>query len=133
MVKVEQVGLVPAAARRVVLYAANTYGPYRKQVEAGWLGLTGVAIPASAGHGRRRAVIRRGSGRGAEEEREGEAAAASSPHLPNIAVENPAAESFEAIPVMLRGIPANPETGSSGSEISIAAFRALTWCGCRPD
>jgi hypothetical protein len=49
-----------------------------------------------------------------------------------MAVEYPAAASFVAIPVMFRGIPANPETGSSGFEISMAAFSALTWYGWRP-
>jgi hypothetical protein len=39
---------------------------------------------------------------------------------------HPAAASFVAIPVMLRGTPAYPETGSAGLEISIAAFSALT-------
>ena len=49
-----------------------------------------------------------------------------------MAVEYPAAASLVAIPVMFRGIPAKPDTGSNGFEISIAAFSALTWYGWRP-
>lgn len=52
---------------------------------------------------------------------------------PKAAVAYPAALSLVAIPVMLRGMPAKPETGSSGLEMSGLALRLLTWYGLRPD
>jgi hypothetical protein len=53
--------------------------------------------------------------------------------LPNAAVTYPAAAIFVAMPVMLRGMAAKPETGSDRFEISAALLSALTWYGWRPD
>ena len=52
---------------------------------------------------------------------------------PKKAVWYPAAFILVAIPVMLRGIAANPDTGSAGFEMDGAAFSTFTWTGRRPD
>ena len=50
-----------------------------------------------------------------------------SPHFPNMCVLYPAAAIFMAMPVMLRGIAAMPETGSAGLKISGPALSGF--CG----
>ena len=45
----------------------------------------------------------------------------------------PAAESFAATPVMLRGMAAKPETWSIGLCTSGPRFSGFTWYGLRPD
>lgn len=50
-----------------------------------------------------------------------------------MAVWYPASSIFDPSPVIDRGTPAYPESGSAGFEISIAALRTLTWMGLRPD
>ena len=47
-------------------------------------------------------------------------------HFPNAAVEYPAAAILVAIPVILRGMAANPEMGSSRFEIDGSAFSGFT-------
>ena len=49
------------------------------------------------------------------------------PHFPNMCVLYPAAAIFIAMPVMLRGIAAMPETGSAGLKISGPALSGF--CG----
>ena len=49
------------------------------------------------------------------------------PHFPHMCVLYPAAAIFMAIPVMLRGIAAMPETGSAGLKISGPALSGF--CG----
>lgn len=53
-------------------------------------------------------------------------------HLPKKYVVYPTALSWEASPVMFRGMPAKPETGSAGLYMDGASFIGLTWKGLRP-
>ena len=54
-------------------------------------------------------------------------------HLPTWCVLYPAARIFVAMPVMFRGIPAKPETGSAALRTSAGLLRMLTCVGRRPD
>ena len=54
-------------------------------------------------------------------------------HFPKPAVRYPAAAILVAMPVMLRGIAAKPDTGSSALLIEGSAFSGLTWKGFLPD
>ena len=54
-------------------------------------------------------------------------------HFPTKWVRYPAAASLVAIPVMLRAMPAMPDTGSRGLYALGSVLTTLTWMGLRPD
>jgi hypothetical protein len=56
----------------------------------------------------------------------------SSPHFPAWWVEYPALFMIVAMPVIFRGIPLNPDTGSFGLKMLVPRFLVLTCVGSLP-